>query len=121
MIEFYPPTSLAEWIEVIAAGITILAGILMLVAARYFVSTPSEIFVLRGHLGGLVLGLGLAALLLQQPLIYLTLGISWGFSALGQIWSALVDRKLSTKNIFLLILKIGLTILPVLAVLGYFG
>jgi len=121
MIEFYPPANLAEWIEAIAAGITVLIGVILLLAPRVFASSPDENPALRGHFGGLVLGLGLAALLLQQPLVYLALGIAFGFSTLGQLWSFLIDRKLSTKNISLLIFKSGLAVLPVLAVLGYFG
>ena len=70
---------------------------------------------------GFILGLGLAALMLQQPLIYLALGISWGFSALGQILSLLLDRNLSTANIVALILKFILSACLIASVLGVFG
>lgn len=129
-MEFYPPMTPGEWVQTVAAIITTLIGLALLVAPGFFLpmarGRQSASFVqtattTRAHLAGFLLGLGLAALLLQQPLIYLALGISWGFSALGQILSLLLDRNLSTANIVALILKFILSACLIASVLGFFG
>ncbi len=130
MLEYYPPANLAEWIETICAAITVLIGLILVVAPRLLlpISTNGSntvdavmIFILRGHLAGLLVGLGLAAILLQQPLIYLALAVSWGFSAIGQLVSLVVDRHLSVTWFFMLMLKSALAVFAALPVFGIFG
>ena len=133
MIEFYSPVSTGEWVQVIGAALTILMGLLLLLFPGLFLRMTTGVvgswgesvdcqakIAVRAHLSGLLLGLGIAVLLLQQPLLYLALGISWGFAAFSQIISMLVDRNYSISNYALLIAKSSIAAVLVLAVLGYF-
>ena len=133
MIEFYPPVSTGEWVQVIGAAITIFTGLLLLLLPGIFLRMTSGVIgnwsesvdwhakiAVRAHLSGLYLGLGIAVLLLQQPLLYLTLGISWGFAAFSQIISMLLDRNYSISNFVLLIAKSSIAAVLILAVLGFF-
>lgn len=133
MIEFYPPVSTGEWAQVIVAGLTILVGLFLLVMPGIFLRMTTGVvgswgesvdrqakIVVRAHLSGLILGLGVAVLLLQQPLLYLALGISWGFASFSQLISMLLDRNYSISNFVLIIAKSSVAAVSVLAVLGYF-
>ncbi len=129
MIEFYPPVSTGEWVQVSGAAFTILVGLILLLAPGMFLRISGQAgesversakIVLRSHLSGLCLGLGVAVLLLQQPLLYLALGISWGFLALSQIISIIVDRDFSISGFILLIAKSSIAAVLILSVLGYF-
>ncbi len=133
MIEFYPPVSTGEWAQVIGAALTVLTGLFLLLLPGLFLQLTTGVvgswgesvdrrakIAVRAHLSGLLLGLGIAVLLLQQPLLYLALGISWGFAALSQIISMLVDRNYSISNFVLLIIKSSIAAVLVLAVLGFF-
>jgi hypothetical protein len=129
-MEFYPPMTPGEWVQTTGAGITALIGLALVIAPGFFTTLvrgrKSASFVqaattTRAHAAGFILGFGLSALLLQQPLIYLALGASWGFSVLGQLLSLLLDRNLSTANIITLILKSLLAACLILSVFGVFG
>ncbi len=133
MIEFYPPVSTGEWAQVIGAALTVLIGLLLLFLPGIFLQMTAGVvgssgesvdrqakIAVRAHLSGLLLGIGVAVLLLQQPLLYLALGISWGFAAFSQIISMLADRNYSTSNFVLLIIKSSIAAVLVLSVLGYF-
>ena len=130
MIEYYPPVSTGEWIGAISALITVLIGLLMLVFPRLVFratnigseSTDALVeMAIRSHPAGLLIGFGLSAFLLQQPLIFLALGISWGFSAFGQILAMLINKNLSLAYIVSLAVKSLLGLLTTLAALGNFG
>ena len=41
--------------------------------------------------GGLHLGSGIMALALQEPLIYMTLGVAWSFGLLARFYSMVAD------------------------------
>lgn len=130
MIEFYPPVSTSEWIQSIGAAITMLIGLFYLLLPKFTLrasglareSVGSDaVIVARGHLSGLLLGFGLATLLLQQPLLYLALGAGWGFSAVSQIISIIVDGNRTAASFIALMLKAVITAFLLLAVLGFFG
>jgi hypothetical protein len=72
-------------------------------------------------MAGFYLGLGVSALLLAQPLVYLALGASWGFTAFGRLVSMVVDRGFTSFNLASLLLEIILAGLPLLYVFGYVG
>ncbi len=129
-MEFYPPTTPGEWVQAFGAGITALVGLFLLLAPGFIlklteqrvgVSYSQTASTTRAHLSGILLGFGASALMLQQPLIYLALGISWGFSAFSQLLSLLLDRNASTAKIIILILKALLSSGLILAVFGFFG
>ena len=130
MIEYYPPVSTGEWIGAISALITASIGLIMLVfpgqilRATNIKNESTEALVkmaVRSHPAGLLIGLGLAAFLLQQPLIYLALGISWGFSAIGQVLAMLIHKNILPTYIVSFLVKAMLSMLTTLAALGYFG
>jgi hypothetical protein len=54
---------------------------------------------LRATYGGLFLGLGLAALLWQQPAAYGVAGIAWLGAAVARLASIVLDRSVSALNI----------------------
>jgi hypothetical protein len=57
--------------------------------------------------------------LLAQPLLYLALGLSWGFTAFGRLVSMLVDRGMTGFNIFSLLFEIALAALALAFAFGY--
>ena len=130
MIEYYPPLSTGEWVGAISALTTALIGLIMLVfpglmlRATNIKNESGEALVqmaVRSHPAGLLIGFGLSAFLLQQPLIYLALGISWGFSAIGQVLAMLVHNYFLPPYIISLLVKALLGLLTTLAALGFFG
>ena len=72
----------------------------------------------RGTLSGFHLGVGLCAILLAQPLVYLALGVSWGLTAFGRILSILSDRANSLVNWLLFLSEVVLAAMPLLFVFG---
>jgi hypothetical protein len=130
LIEYYPPVSTGEWIGAISALIMIFIGLIMLVFPGLILritnvknesADVSARMAIRSHPAGLLIGFGLSAFLLQQPLIYLALGISWGFSALSQVLAMLIHKKFPLAYLFSLLMKVLLGLLTILAALGYFG
>ncbi|KGF69683.1 membrane protein [Hoeflea sp. BAL378] len=108
MIEFYWPTSQGEWLAWCAAVVTVAFGLVLLVAPRLSfrilrletaADHPEALSEARGTMAGFYLGVGLCALLLAQPLIYLALGAGWAFTAFGRILSMLSDRGLTGYNL----------------------
>lgn len=95
------PVSFGEWLAWSAAVITVLLGLFFLFAPRLTLRAlrlqviaryPDTMAEVRGRLAGFYLGLGLACILLAQPLLYLALGFSWAFTAFGRMVSMLSDR-----------------------------
>ncbi len=130
MIEFaFPwPTSQGEWLAWSSAAAAALFGLAMLVAPRAALAimhfarpaeTPQAVAELRSRAAGFQLGLGLACMLLAQPLLYLALGASWGFAALGRLAGVLFDRGARRSNLVWLVVEAGLATMPLAYVLGY--
>tara|TARA_R110002020_G_scaffold6689_24_gene28453 strand:- start:204 stop:593 length:390 start_codon:yes stop_codon:yes gene_type:complete len=108
MIEFYWPMSQGEWLAWCAAVVTVAFGLMLLVAPRLSFRIlrlqtapdhPEAVSEARATMAGFYLGIGLCALLLAQPLIYLALGAGWAFTAFGRIISMLSDRGLTGYNL----------------------
>ena len=55
-------------------------------------STPMAVSEVRTVFGGLNLGAALAALLMNEPLVYMALGTAWFFGLLARFYSMAVDR-----------------------------
>jgi hypothetical protein len=70
-------------------------------------------------MAGFYLGLGLACILLAQPLLYLALGLSWGFTAFGRLVSILSDRGNTVYNWISLVIELVLAALPLAFALGF--
>ena len=101
-MEFVWPATAGEWLAFAGALLFVIVGGALVVAPRPFMrlagfgSTPSAALVseLRGALGGVWLGLGLAALLLMQPLIHIALGSAMAFAVLARLLGAAIERRM---------------------------
>ena len=73
---------------------------------------PEAVASARATIAGFYLGAGLCALLLAQPLIYMTLGFCWLLSAFGRVVSMLSDRGNTIYNWAWTVVEIILAVLP---------
>ena len=128
MIEFYWPGSTGEWLAFIVAAITVAFGLLLFFMPRLSFrilhlkpldERPDAIAEGRATMAGFYLGCGLSCLLLAQPLLYLALGLSWAFTALGRLVSILFDRAGTRFNWLSMIFEAVLAALPIGFALGY--
>lgn len=101
------PTTNGEWLAWASAAFTILFGLILMFAPglslrlmrlRTTEAHPEAVAAARSTMAGFYLGAGLCALLLAQPLIYMTLGVCWLLSAFGRIVSMLSDRGNTVYN-----------------------
>lgn len=115
------PMTNGEWLAWTSAAITILFGLLMFFAPRITLRVlrlqtteahPEALAESRATMAGFYLGVGLCALLLAQPFLYMTLGLSWLFTAFGRIVSMLSDRGNTFYNWVWLVLELVLAALP---------
>jgi hypothetical protein len=93
-LSFPWPMSQGEWLGWISALVTVLAGLVFLFAPGTMLRAlrlqaapdrPQALAEVRGRMAGFYLGLGLSAILLAQPLVYMALGFSWAFTAFGLV------------------------------------
>ncbi len=122
------PLSQGEWMAWSSAVITVLFGLVLLFAPRVSLRilrlrtadhAPEAVGEARATMAGFYLGLGLSAMLLAQPLLYLALGLSWGFTAFGRLVSMLVDRGMTGFNVLSLLFEIALAALALAFAFGY--
>lgn len=128
MIEFYWPTTQGEWLGWSAALVTILFGLLLLLAPRLSLKMlrlqtspdhPEAVSEARATMAGFYLGVGICAILFAQPMIYLALGAGWAFTAFGRIISMLSDRGVTLFNLVSVVIEILLAAGPLLYALGW--
>lgn len=126
-LSFPWPTSQGEWLAWISAVVTVLLGVFFLFAAGTVLKVlrlqtapacPQALAEVRGRMAGFYLGLGLAAILLAQPLIYMALGFSWAFTAFGRLVSMLSDGGGRFYNLVLFVAEAALAALPLLFAFG---
>jgi Domain of unknown function (DUF4345) len=105
MLTIYWPQTLGEQMGFIVAALTALIGLaaflmprLMLRLVRLQPVEPDAVAEGRAGFGGMLLALGLGAILLAQPLVTLVLGGAWAMAAAGRAVSFVVDRSLSKPN-----------------------
>ncbi|MEM1364665.1 MAG: DUF4345 domain-containing protein [Pseudomonadota bacterium] len=117
------PFTWPERVACISALITVLFGICLLVAPRFSLGllrlqtvpdVPGAVSEARGTMAGFYLGVGILALLFQQPMLFLALGAGWAFTAFGRLISMLADHKpfggFNTFNIGSIIFEAGLAV-----------
>ena len=123
-MEFYLPTETGELLAFCAAAFTAFAGLFMMFAPGLTFRAlglgsmehrPGAIAEGRSSLGGFYAGLGIAAILLAQPWIYMALGIGFALAAFGRILSLMSDRGKNLANYPLLVVQVVLATL----MLGY--
>ncbi|HEV7254102.1 MAG TPA: DUF4345 domain-containing protein [Mesorhizobium sp.] len=121
------PTTNGEWLAWTAAALTALWGLVHLIAPRLALRAaglstlpdrPAALAHARGPMAGFYLGLGLSALLLAQPLLHMTLGFAWAFSAFGRLIGMLSDGA-GVRNLALFVLEVLLAALPLAFVFGF--
>jgi hypothetical protein len=126
-LSFPWPMSQGEWLAWISAVATLLLGAFFLFAAgtglrvlrlQTTPTHPQALAEIRGRMSGFYLGLGLSAILLAQPLIYMALGFSWAFTAFGRLVSMLSDGGGKPYNLALLVVEAVLAALPLLFAFG---
>ena len=122
------PMSQGEWLAWSVAAITCVFGLMMLFAPRTTFRVlrlqatpdhPEAVAEARATMSGFYIGVGLAAILLAQPLIYLTLGLCWALTAFGRIVSMLSDDGNTLANWVWLVLEITFAGLVLAFALGF--
>ncbi len=124
------PIDTYGWMAFWSAAITVMFGLILLFAPRLSFRLmrlqtvpehPEALSESRGTMAGFYLGVGLCCILLDQPFLYLALGISWGFTAFGRIVSMLSDRGNTLFNWISLAIEALLAALPLIMVANYFS
>lgn len=119
-MEFYFPTELGEQLAFCAAAFTAAFGVLVMFAPGLSLSAfglqtrngRREGFSEARSIGGFYAGSGLAAILLAQDFIYLSLGAAFILAAFARILSIMSDSAGSARNFLLLIAQAVLGALP---------
>lgn len=127
-MEFYIPTETGEFLAFCAAVATAAIGLVFLFAPGLaFRALGLDLregrrggyAEARSVMGGFPLGLGLAAVLLAQPMVYLALGAAFALAAFGRILSMLSDGGNTLVNWLFLSVQIALAALPLAYVFGF--
>ena len=127
-LELYLPTTNGEWLAWASALTAIFFGLLCLFAPRltYRIlrlqphpNHPEALAASRASLSGFYLGVGLCCILLAQPMLWITLGVSWGFTAFGRLISMLSDKGNTLFNWFAVIIEAALAAMPLAYALGF--
>lgn len=127
-MEFYIPTETGEFLAFCAALATAAMGLVFLFAPGLaFRGLGLDLregrrggyAEARSTMGGFPLGLGLAAVLLAQPMVYLALGAAFALAAFGRILSMLSDGGNTLVNWLFLAFQIALAALPLAYVFGF--
>jgi hypothetical protein len=128
MISIYWPQTLGEQAGFIVAALTALIGLAAFLAPRLMLRlvrlqpvAPDAVAEGRAGFGGMLLALGLGAILLAQPLVTLVLGAAWGMAAAGRLVSMIVDRALSRPNVAALAFESAMAAGALAGVLGWVG
>ncbi|WP_117195042.1 AGROH133_08824 family phage infection protein [Rhizobium terrae] len=127
-MELYFPTELGEQLAFTCAAVTAVLGLLVLLlpgpalrlAAFQIGEIRPEGYAAVRASGAHHLGFGLAAVMLAQDWIYLTLAAALGFAAAGRLVSCVFDRAFTFKNMAFLLLQVVLAGGPLAYVLGAF-
>ncbi|MBB4955619.1 hypothetical protein H4S14_003658 [Agrobacterium vitis] len=123
-MQFYFPTEPGEQLAFLGAAITAAFGFVMMFAPamtmRFFGLCLREGrydgLALFRFTGGMMLGLGLGALLLAQPMVYLAVGATLGIALFGLVLSALQDHGATMRMVIVMIVVAMLVMLPLVYV-----
>ena len=91
--------TLIEWLPRIGAILTLIIGLVGFFKPQLFTASLQlemgsalAVSEVRTVFGGLNIGASLAALILHEPLVYITLGLAWLFGLFARFYSMLVDK-----------------------------
>lgn len=127
-MEFYIPTETGEFLAFCAAVVTACLGLVFFFAPGIaFRALGIDLregrrggyAEARSTMGGFHLGVGLSAILLAQPMVYLALGAAFALAAFGRVLSMLSDGGNTLVNWLFLALQIMLSALPLAYVFGF--
>jgi hypothetical protein len=109
---------LSQIIKLFAVLITLKTGIYPIFRPRQIVrntgltaATPRGVTEIRASIGGMLTGLGIAALVYPAPLVYKVLGIVFAAIAVTRGVSIFIDRSFERSNFYSLTTEIVLAIL----------
>ena len=128
MLSIIPPQTLGEYLAWTSAVITIVFGLICLLAPRttYRIlrlqtrpEVPEALSESRATMAGFYLGTGVLAIVFQQPFIWMVLGAGWAFTAFGRLVSIALDRGNTTFNWVSLVFETALAAAPLVFVFGY--
>ncbi|MDZ7823815.1 MAG: DUF4345 family protein [Ahrensia sp.] len=129
-LQIVPPQTLGEMLAWGSAVITILFGLICFFAPRITFNilrlrtaegVPEALSESRATMAGFYLGVGILAILLAQPFIWMVLGAGWFFTALGRLVSIIFDRGNTQFNWISIGMEAALAAGPLLYVFGYVG
>ena len=127
MIEFVLPQTTGEWLAWLVAFSCLIVGLcLMLLPKKLMIfvgmgdSTESTgaLSEIRGPFAGAFVGIGLAAILFAQPLVYAALGLMLFFMVVGRFLGFLLDRSLDRKRAALTIAEAIMAYFPLAYAFG---
>jgi Domain of unknown function (DUF4345) len=127
-LELYLPSTNGEWLAWASALTTIFFGLLCMFAPRISFrilrlqahpNHPEALSESRATMAGFYLGVGLCCILLAQPMLWIALGVSWGFTAFGRLISMLSDNGNTLFNWISVIFEAVLAALPLAYALGF--
>lgn len=123
-LELIPPwpTSPGAWMAAISAAMAACVGLVLALQPvlhfrRGSGAVAPELACALG--GGFCLGLGLAAILLDQPLIHLSLGACWALAATSALLGVMAGAWRSFGHWLLALAGASLAAMPLAYVLGY--
>ena len=114
MLEFPLPISTGEWLAFLAAAGGIMVGLgLMIVPSRIMTFLglvpsyvqPKGFSEVRGPFAGAWLGMGIACILLAQPLVYLAFGIMLATVIVGRVVSFAADGSFNAHTVMLTVIE----------------
>lgn len=122
------PMSQGEWLAWSSAVVTVALGLVLFLAPglgfrllrlQAHPDKPEAIAEGRSRFAGFYLGLGLTAVLLAQPLLYMALGFSWLFTAFGRMLGMMSDGANTPYNWAALVVDLALAALPLAFAFGF--
>ncbi len=130
MIEIAFPEEWTERWAFITATVTMLIGLAaMIMPVRvgrlmglfFHDDARQGLSEMRGPIGGMWVGLGLACLLLAQPFTYFALGLGYLFAVIGRLLSLIVDRTFMLYCLIAIGLELLAAYFPLRFALEAFG
>lgn len=122
------PMTDGEWLAWASAAVTVLFGLFMLFAPRLALrvlrlqTAPERaeaVAEVRATMAGFPLALGACAILLAQPLLYMTLGFAWLVTAFGRLIAMLSDQANTPYNWLFLVIDLVLAAMPLAYAFGF--